>query len=42
MGILHVVYMVRQAHHGREGDEERVLAAVTVHSSSPVSEDTAV
>jgi hypothetical protein len=34
--------MVRQAHHRRECDKERVLAAVAIHPSCAVSEDSAV
>jgi hypothetical protein len=34
--------MVRQAHHGREGDQERVLAAIAVYPSGTVGEDAAI
>jgi hypothetical protein len=36
------VCTVRQAHHRREGDQERVFAAITVYSSGAVSDDSTV
>jgi hypothetical protein len=42
MGIPPYVCMVRQAHHRREGDKEGVFAAVAIHPSCAVSEDSAI